>query len=68
MRREFARKLEAEPALRSRITQISGDAQSFQLDRSFPCAILPGTFDHSLNDEDRREALGNINRRGKAGL
>lgn len=62
MRRQFFQKLKEEPDLCSQIALIAGNAQSFQLDRSFPCAILSGTFDHLLNDEDRREALGNINR------
>jgi SAM-dependent methyltransferase len=62
MRREFERKLQAEPHLRERIVLADGDAQSFDLGRTFPAAFLSGSFDHFLDDAERLSALQNINR------
>jgi SAM-dependent methyltransferase len=62
MRRELEKKLPEEPNLRERITQVDGDAGSFDLGRTFPAAILSGSFDHLLDDEKRLSALRNISR------
>ena len=62
MRREFERKLEAQPELQERITLVGGDARSFALGRTFPMALLSGTFDHFLDDEERMASLQNVAR------
>lgn len=62
MKSEFERKLQAEPDLQGLITLVSGEAQSFDLGRAFPTALLSGSFDHFLSDEERLSALRNINR------
>ncbi len=60
MRREFEIKLRDEPDLRERIKLIVGDAQSFALRRTFPVALLSGSFDHLLDDKARLVTLSNI--------
>lgn len=62
MRSEFERKLQAEPQLRALITVVSGEARSFNLGRTFPAALLSGSFDHLLDEDERLSALRNINR------
>jgi SAM-dependent methyltransferase len=62
MRREFCRKLAARPALWERIQLVAGDARSFQVAQVFPAAILSGTFDHFLDDEERVASLENMGR------
>jgi SAM-dependent methyltransferase len=62
MRNEFESKLRKEHSLLERITLVAGDAQSFELERTFPVAFLSGSFDHLLDDEERLAALRNIGR------
>jgi SAM-dependent methyltransferase len=62
MRREFQQKLTRFPHLHDRIILIAGDAQSFDAGRPFPAAFLSGTFDHFLDDAERRASLINIGR------
>lgn len=62
MRREFRRKLAERPALQDRIQLVAGDARSFHVAQVFPAAILSGTFDHFLDDEERIASLENIGR------
>jgi SAM-dependent methyltransferase len=62
MRREFERKLDAEPELRSRITLAAGTAASFTYPQTFPAALMSGSFDHLLDAEERLAALRNISR------
>jgi predicted acetyltransferase len=60
MRREFAAKLAQRPDLAPRIQLVAGDARSFDARRAFPAAMLSGTFDHFLDDEERVASLANI--------
>jgi len=60
MRKEFQNKLSERPDLLRNIELITGDARSFDLDRTFPAAFLSGTFDHFLDDEERLKSLQNI--------
>jgi SAM-dependent methyltransferase len=62
MRGEFERKLRQGHCLPERITLVAGDAQSFELERTFPLAMLSGSFDHLLDDGERLAALRNIGR------
>ncbi|UCF59941.1 MAG: class I SAM-dependent methyltransferase, partial [Anaerolineaceae bacterium] len=62
MRNEFQHKLSQHPHLQDRITLLAGDAQSFNVGRQFPAAFLSGSFDHLLDDDERRIALINIGR------
>jgi SAM-dependent methyltransferase len=62
MRREFQHKLSQHPHLQDRVTLLAGDAQSFNVGRQFPAAFLSGSFDHFLDDDERRIALINIGR------
>ena len=62
MRREFERKFAQRPDLAARIRLIAADARSFDAGRTFPAAFLSGTFDHILDDEERRSSLVNIAR------
>jgi SAM-dependent methyltransferase len=62
MRNAFESKLRKEPDLRERTTLVAGDAQSFALGRTFPVALLSGSFDHLLDDGERLAALRNIGR------
>jgi SAM-dependent methyltransferase len=62
MRREFLLKLDQYPHLHDRITLIAGDARSFDAGRPFRAAFLSGTFDHFLDDAERRASLINIGR------
>jgi SAM-dependent methyltransferase len=62
MRREFERKLAQRPDLAARIRLIAADARSFDAGQTFPAAFLSGTFDHFLDDEERRSSLANIAR------
>jgi SAM-dependent methyltransferase len=62
MRAQFQAKLDARPELRDRISLVAGDAASFALDRTFPTAILSGSFDHFLTRDERLAALRNIAR------
>ncbi len=62
MRREFEKKLLDEPELSDRI-QLTGDnAASLDLKRRFPAAFLSGSFDHSLDDNERLSSLYTIGR------
>jgi SAM-dependent methyltransferase len=62
MRSEFQHKLAQHPHLQDRITLLAGDAQSFDVGRDFPAAFLSGSFDHLLDDDERRKSLANIGR------
>jgi hypothetical protein len=62
MRREFQQKLTQSPHLRDMITLLAGDAQSFDTGYHFPTAFLSGSFDHFLDDDERRMSLINIGR------
>jgi SAM-dependent methyltransferase len=62
MRRVFQQKLTQYPHLQKRITLLAGDAQSFHAGGSFPAAFLSGSFDHLLDDDERRGSLINIGR------
>ncbi|HEY42372.1 MAG TPA: class I SAM-dependent methyltransferase [Anaerolineae bacterium] len=62
MRRVFQQKLTQFPHIRDRITLIADDAHSFDAERTFPVAFLSGTFDHLLDDDERRTSLINIGR------
>jgi SAM-dependent methyltransferase len=60
MRREFEGKLALRPDLAGRIKLYAGNARSFKLGRTFPAAILSGTYDHFLDDEEQVASLANI--------
>jgi SAM-dependent methyltransferase len=60
MRREFEGKLALRPDLAGRIKLYAGDARSFKLGRTFPAAMLSGTSDHFLDDEERVASLTNV--------
>jgi SAM-dependent methyltransferase len=60
MRKEFIRKLSAQPDLSKNMRIIDGDAMSFDFGRTFPAAFLSGTFDHFLDDNERIASLTNI--------
>ncbi len=62
MRREFQKKLTQFPHLQDRITLLAGDAQSFAAGGVYPGAFLSGSFDHFLDDDERRASLANIGR------
>ena len=60
MRREFKKKLVDNPELSQIVTIIDGDARSFDVDKSFPLAIMSGVFDHLIDDSVRHQSLENI--------
>jgi SAM-dependent methyltransferase len=60
MRKEFNNKLAMKKELIERISIIEGDAATFRINKEFPVAILSGSFDHLLSDEERVSALLNI--------
>jgi SAM-dependent methyltransferase len=62
MRRVLTEKLAEHTALSERIRLLPADASNFDADRTYPAAILSGTFDHLLDDSERRVALSNIAR------
>lgn len=62
MRREFEKKLARRSDLSANIRLVAGDAESFEVGRTFPAAFLSGTFDHFLDDEERLSSLLNIRR------
>ena len=62
MRREFKRKLVRWPELSGQITIVAGDACTFQFGRTFPVALMSGSFDHLVDDSQRMRALTNIGR------
>lgn len=62
MRGQFEKKLKDRPELAENIQLIAGDASSFNLNRTFPAAILASIFDHFLNDEQRSSSMHNIAR------
>jgi SAM-dependent methyltransferase len=62
MRREFLKKLGQRRDFSQKVTLIASDAESFDLDRTFPAAFLSGTFDHFLDDQERLSSLTNINK------
>ena len=67
MRGVFESKLGQEPELWERITLVEGDARSFGFGRTFPAAFMSGSFDHFLDDEERRASLENIGQHLYAG-
>jgi SAM-dependent methyltransferase len=62
MRREFENKLARRPDVAANIRLIVGDARSFDAGATFPAAILSGSFDHFVDDEERRSSLANVRR------
>jgi SAM-dependent methyltransferase len=62
MRREFLKKLSKRRDLLEHVSLIEGNAMSFNVDRTFPAALLSGSFDHFLDDHERRASLTNINK------
>lgn len=62
MRGEFAKKLSGQPQLLDKIILIEGDATSFDLKRTFKVALMSGSFDHLLDDNERISAILNIKR------
>ncbi len=60
MREQFEKKLKDRPELAENVQLIAGDASSFNLNRTFPAALLSGSFDHFLNDKERSSSLFNI--------
>jgi SAM-dependent methyltransferase len=60
MRREFEKRLDQKPQLKGKITLIDGDAASFSLARPYPSAFMSGSFEHLLDDDERRQGLLNI--------
>ena len=67
MRGEFEKKLLAQPELERYIKLVDGEATSFDFGRKFPAAILSGSFEHLLDDEERLAALKNIGRHLRPG-
>jgi SAM-dependent methyltransferase len=63
MLREFRRKLgRLDPDVSRRLTLIEGDAAGFKAGRTFPSALMSGSFDHFLSDEERLQGLSNAAR------
>jgi SAM-dependent methyltransferase len=57
---QFQMKLSRDSLRKDKIMLIRADASEFSLDKVFSVAILSGTFDHFLTDEERIAALTNI--------
>jgi SAM-dependent methyltransferase len=62
MREQLRLKLTERPERKEKINLVAGDAASFDLNRTFPLAILSGTYDHFLDREERLASLCNIAR------
>jgi SAM-dependent methyltransferase len=62
MRRVFQQKLDRMPQVSERIVIVDADAASFSLGRCLPAALMSGSFDHLLDDDERIEVLANIAR------
>jgi len=62
MREQLRLKLTGYPEVSDRVKVVADDAASFDLNRTFPLAILSGTYDHFLNREERLASLRNIAR------
>jgi hypothetical protein len=63
MLHEFRKKVTClDPAVSKRITLIAGAAAGFEVGRTFPVALMSGSFDHLLGDKDRSEAFVNVAR------
>jgi SAM-dependent methyltransferase len=61
MREQLEQKVAQQPVtVQERILIEPADAASFKLGRTYPLAILSGSFRHFLNDEERLLALKNI--------
>jgi SAM-dependent methyltransferase len=60
MRSQFEKKLAERPELAKNVQLVAGDAQSFKFNRTFPAAILSGSFDHFMDDQERLASLCNI--------
>ena len=67
MREQFEKKLRERPELAWNIQLIAGDASSFNFDRTFPAAILSGSFDHFMDEQERLASLRNIAKHLKPG-
>jgi ubiquinone/menaquinone biosynthesis C-methylase UbiE len=67
MLHEFRLKLQSKPKIAGRIKLIQADAAGFRLARTFPAALMSGSFDHLMNRRERLEALTNIGRHLDAG-
>jgi SAM-dependent methyltransferase len=62
MRREFRKKLAKHPELLNKIQIVANNAARFKLPRSFSVAYLSGTFDHFVDEDQRKSSLENIAR------
>jgi len=62
MREQLQIKLRARPELNDRVDVVADDAATFDVNRTFPLAILSGTYDHFLDREERLASLRNIAR------
>jgi SAM-dependent methyltransferase len=67
MHEQFEKKLRTHPELAENIRLIGGNASSFDFKRTFPAAILSGSFDHFMDDHERVSSLRNIAKHLKAG-
>lgn len=63
----FEKKIQKEPQLGDFIDYLKADAATFKFDRTFPLAIMSGSFDHLLGGKGKREALLNIGGHLKSG-
>jgi predicted RNA methylase len=57
---QLQRKLSTDSTTKENITLIRADATDFRLNKTFSVAILSGTFDNFLTDEERVGALTNV--------
>lgn len=67
MRTQLEQKLDQQPELQERISIVPTDAASFKLGKTFPLAIMSGSFRHFLTDEERLKALANVSSHLKPG-
>jgi SAM-dependent methyltransferase len=62
MREQLRTKLAGRPELNDKVDVVARDAASFDLNCTFPLAILSGTYDHFLDRQERLASLRNIAR------
>lgn len=67
MRTQLQQKLDQQPALLERISIVPTDADSFKLNKTFPLAMMSGSFRHFLTDDERLRVLANISNHLKPG-
>ncbi len=67
MRTQLQLKLDQQPSLQEHISIVPTDAASFRLGKTFPLAMMSGSFRHFLTDEERRNALANVSSHLKPG-